>query len=158
MNPEANKPSSGFSLLELVLVIVIIGTIAAIAIPRLSRGAAGASEGALKGTLAVLRKAIDMYATEHGGTLPEADTIEDQLVQYSDIHGNVQAARSATYMYGPYIASLPALPLGSRKGSTHIAADDADGVGWIYAESTGRIHANTDDDETDDAATKYNTY
>ena len=158
MSRKAKEYPGGFSLLELVLVIVIIGTIAAIAIPRLSRGAAGASDATLRGSLAVLRKAIDFYATEHGGTLPTEADIENQLLQYSDALGNTQAARDATHIYGPYVAKLPALPVGERKGNTHIADKNADGVGWIYKESTGKIYANTKNGEKDDADVKYKDY
>ena len=55
----------GFSLVELVIVIVIIGIIAAIAVPLISRGAKGASDSAVRGDLAALRAAIDLFAAEH---------------------------------------------------------------------------------------------
>src|SRR5688572_30235377 len=74
----------GFSLIELVIVVVIIGIIAAIAIPRLSRGSAGAADSALSGNLAVLRNAVDLYATEHGGTFPKLAQFSNQLTQYTD--------------------------------------------------------------------------
>ena len=51
----------------LELVIVILGIIAAIAIPRLSRGSDGAAEGALKRDLQVLRGALELYRAEHDG-------------------------------------------------------------------------------------------
>jgi len=158
MNRQTKESSCGFTLLELVLVIVIIGTIAAIAIPRLSRGAAGASDATLRGSLAVLRKAIDFYATEHGGALPTEADIENQLLLYSDIDSNTQATRDATFIYGPYLAKLPALPVGERKGNTHIAKKNGDGVGWIYKQSTGTIRANTKNGEKDDAGVKYKDY
>ncbi len=158
MGRKAKERRGGFTLLELVLVIVIIGTIAAIAIPRLSRGAAGASNAALQGSLAVLRKAIDLYATEHGGTLPTKDGVENQLLLYSDALGNTQATRDTTFMYGPYLANLPALPVGERKGNTHIANKNGDGVGWIYKQNTGTIRANTKGGEKDDAGVKYKDY
>ena len=66
MKPQGKSKRSGFSLIELVIVVVIIGIIAAIAIPRLSRGSQGAADSALSGNLAVLRAAIELYATEHG--------------------------------------------------------------------------------------------
>ena len=158
MRREVSPRPRGFTLLELVLVIVIVGIIAALAIPRMSRGAAGAAEGTLKGDLAVLRKAIDFYATEHGGDLPTAAKIEEQFLQYSDGQGNTQATQDATHFYGPYLRNLPTLPVGSRKGNTHIAASNGDGVGWIYNETTGEIHANTEDTEKDEAGEKYSEY
>ena len=133
----------------------------------------------------MLRKAIDFYAAEHGGTLPTEAYIESQLLMYSDAQGNIRATRDATHIYGPYIASLPALPVGQNKGNTHIAAKsdakvkedkkdkteekvkqdstsdsetDSGGVGWIYDQSTGKIRANTKNAEKDDAGVKYKDY
>ena len=156
---ESNKRQRrGFSLLELVIVVVIVGIIAAIAIPRMSRGAAGASDGALSSDLAVLRNAIDLYAAEHGGTYPAVGTIATQLTTYSDASGNTNATKTTTYIYGPYLRSVPALPVGAKKGSTGIAAATGTGVGWIYTAASGTITANCTDTEVDATGTKYNTY
>jgi prepilin-type N-terminal cleavage/methylation domain-containing protein len=138
-----NKKRCGFSLIELVIVVVIIGIIGAIAIPRLSRGAEGAADSALAGDLAVMRNAIDLYATEHGGTFPAVATFEAQLTQYSDASGNTQATKDTTHVYGPYLRSVPELKVGTEKGSSTVAATAADGVGWVYNASTGAITANT---------------
>src|SRR5262245_10025084 len=75
-----------FSLIELVIVVVIIAIIGAIAIPRMSRGAAGAADAALIGNLRLLRSAIDLYASEHGGSFPSATsaTFVSQLTGYTD--------------------------------------------------------------------------
>jgi general secretion pathway protein G len=148
---------SAFSLIELVIVVVIIGIIAAIAIPRMSRGAAGANSSALKGNLAVLRNAIDLYATEHGGAFPTVLAITNQLSQYSDAAGNTQATKDSTFIYGPYIREVPKLPVGARQGSVGIAAADAAGIGWIYTAASGNIRANTTT-ETDDAGVLFSSY
>lgn len=134
---------AGFSLIELVIVVVIIGIIGAIAIPRMSRGAEGANDSALTANLTVLRNAIDLYATEHGGDYPASGTIANQLTQYTDASGGTSATKTGAYIYGPYLRSVPALPVGAEKGSTDIAAAAASGVGWIYNSSTGTINANT---------------
>src|SRR3954452_7106709 len=99
MRSAARRPS-GFSLIELVIVVVIIAIIGAIAIPRLSRGAAGAADSALVGNLRMLRSAIDLYATEHGGTYPDATNVASQLTQYSNDAGTFSATKSSTYIYG----------------------------------------------------------
>src|SRR5213595_55361 len=112
MRANATYRRSGFSLIELVIVVVIIGIIAAIAIPRLSRGSAGAADSAVSGNLAVLRSAIDLYATEHGGTYPTVGTFSSQMTQYSDASGSFSASKSATMIYGPYLRSVPTLPVG----------------------------------------------
>src|SRR5215218_6957536 len=95
------RSRKGFSLIELVIVVVIIGIIAAIAIPRLSRGSAGAADSAVSGNLAVLRSAIDLFATEHGGTYPSVGTFDSQLTQYSDAAGSFSATKTSTMIYGP---------------------------------------------------------
>jgi len=134
-----------FSLLELVIVVVIIGIIAAIAIPRMSRGSAGAADSAVSGNLAILRSAIEVFSAEHNGVLPTEADIENQLTGYTDANGNVSptGTKVSPYIYGAYVRKIPPVPVGARKGSTGIAAADADGVGWIYTAATGEIKANT---------------
>ena len=155
-----NRTRKAFSLIELVIVVVIIGVIAAIAVPRLSRGTAGASDSALSGDLAVLRNAIDLYATEHKGNYPDAAKIEQQLLKYTDLSGTVAVAKdpAAGIIYGPYLRRLPPLPVGAKAGGAKIAAADGDGVGWIYDAATGDIRANCTDAELDASNEKWNEY
>jgi general secretion pathway protein G len=154
----------GFSLIELVIVVVIIGIIAAIAIPRLSRGSAGAADSALSGNLAVLRNAIDLYATEHGGAFPKLVQFSDQLTKYTDGSGAV-GIKDATHIYGPYVRKVPTLPVGptNYKGSAAVVDGKLLPVGttpgaWWYNEDTGEIKANLADSEKDAANTAYNSY
>ena len=143
----------GFSLIELVIVVVIIGIIAAIAIPRMSRGSAGAADSALSGDMAVWRNALDLYQTEHGGKYPtDNTTIAAQLTQYTDSSGATSATQDATHIYGPYMRSIPALPVsgtGVSKGSTTVGATVgapgavvAGGYGWVY-DPAGNVYPNT---------------
>ncbi|MFZ4572858.1 MAG: type II secretion system protein [Phycisphaerales bacterium] len=137
----------GFSLIELVIVVVIIGIIGAIAIPRMGSGVEKAGDSALSANLAVLRSAIDLYSTEHSGSFPAASTIVDQLTMYSDDAGAAVATKDSTHIFGPYLRSVPPLPVGAKKGATGIAAADGATIGWIYTESTGEIRANTTTEE-----------
>lgn len=147
-----------FSLIELVIVVVILGIIAAIAIPRMSRGATGAADSALSSNLAVLRNAIDLFQAEHAGVFPDDATIVAQLTQYTDELGATSATKTTTHIYGPYLRSVPALPVGAKRGNTGIAAADAAGVGWIYTESTGAIRANCVAAEVDARGVPYMNY
>ncbi|MCC6682982.1 MAG: prepilin-type N-terminal cleavage/methylation domain-containing protein [Phycisphaeraceae bacterium] len=153
------KGFRGFSLIELVIVVVIIGIIGAIAIPRISRGASGAADSALTANLAVLRNAIDLYATEHSGTFPTLLNISTQLTQYTDASGGTAASKDTTHIYGPYLRSIPALPVGAEKGST--AFTDTLGTedcAWVYNATEGTVKANTAIAEKDAAGKLYSDY
>jgi len=149
--------STGFSLLELIVVVVIIGIVAAVAIPRLSRGTAGATDGAVASDLTSLRKALDTYQAEHNGNYPDATNVAAQLTQYSDVTGAVSATKDATHIYGPYLRKIPPLPVGARVGQSGIAAVDGATIGWIYNAAAGMIQTNTTT-ETDSAGNLYTSY
>ena len=165
MRCNLNNTRKAFSLIELVIVVVIIGIIAAIAIPRLSRGSAGAADSALSGNLAVLRNAIDLYATEHGGTFPTLTNLSDQLTLYTNATGGTSPTKTATHIYGPYLRKVPPLPVGptNYKGSATVV-DGSAGTpgtvagGWFYNENTGDVRANLTDAQKDTADKLYNTY
>lgn len=159
----ANKPGRGFSLIELVIVVVIIGIIGAIAVPRMSRGAKGASDAALTANLRVLRDALDLFATEHGGQYPDLADIEDALLAYSGTRADdLNPTKTATQIYGPYLRAIPKLPVGANKGSNTFTGTPpgatANGNGWYYNQATGEIRANCKDAEIDEAGVKYNAY
>jgi type II secretory pathway pseudopilin PulG len=143
--------------LEVVIVVAIIAILAAIGIPRMSRGSRGASDSAVGGNLAVLRNAVDLFGAEHGGVFPTTANIVNQLTKYTDIAGAVSDTKTTTHIYGPYLRSIPPLPVGSKKGSTGIAATDANGVGWLYTEASGKIAPNTGT-EKDDKDKLYSEY
>ena len=153
----ANR-SNAFSLIELVIVVVIIAIIGAIAIPKMSRGAAGASDAALVQNLSIIRAALELYQTENGGAYPLQANVVAALTTYSDGAGNTNLTKTATFIYGPYLRAIPALPVGARKGGTGIAGVDGTGVGWIYTPATGAIAANTTATEVDAKGIAYNLY
>jgi prepilin-type N-terminal cleavage/methylation domain-containing protein len=164
------KGRRGFSLIELVIVVVIIGIIAAIAVPRMSRGSQGASESALSGTLTVFRNAVDLYQTEHQiypatGTYNTAGDFEKQLTKFTDNSGASVTTKDSTHPFGPYLRKIPALPIGSKKGTNlvKIAATETEAPGtgteaWIYYPTTGEVKANLDNTEKDGRDQPFNGY
>ncbi|OGS12241.1 MAG: hypothetical protein A2234_10595 [Elusimicrobia bacterium RIFOXYA2_FULL_58_8] len=64
----------GFTLIELMIVVAIIGILAAIAIPKFADLINKSKEGATKGSLASVRSAIQVYYGDNEGWFP-ADTL-----------------------------------------------------------------------------------
>jgi len=154
----------GFSLVELVIVIVIIGVIAAIAVPRIASGGRGATEAALVADLKILRHAIELYAAEHDGMFPGAATDGDgngaktagatvsQLTRYSSQTGLVSDTFDATFRFGSYLLKIPPISVGPNEGDDSVVIDGGNSPplvtggpeGWVYNPNTGQIVANTD--------------
>ena len=140
-----------FSLIELVIVVIIIGIIAAIAVPRMSSAADNASQRAVIGSQSALQKAVDLYSVEHEGVLPhvgaaDAKTFYFRLLKRSDLDGSIN---DATGIYGPYINGIPVNPINGkndiRRGGV---AAGAGTHGWRYDTTSGQIEPDHTSGET----------
>ncbi len=152
-----------FSLVELVIVIVILGIIAAVAVPRISSSSRNAGESALRANLASIRNAIDWYHAEHKATLPSAksdgvnaagspEAFRRQLKQYSNSDGQVSVAKNPAFPFGPYIRGrIPCLTVGAKAGNRSLMVVDQPGPlttdlggdrAWIYNVATGEFIPN----------------
>lgn len=155
----------GFSLVELVIVVTILGIIASIAIPRMTTATSTATSNALEATLANVRKAVDMYFAEHGkypgydpgSSLPDNDLFRDQLLMYTDAAGKTSATPTGRYFYGPYLRSpFPRNPFNNLDTvyvkATPTDPDPADdSFGWAAVLSHGYFGISANDTVLDDA-------
>src|SRR5512137_530721 len=95
----------GFTLVEILIVVVILGILAAIVIPQFTQASTEAKQNSLASDLQTLRSQIELYKVQHNDTAPLAATFANQMVYTSDIDGNVNGtskARSGLFQYGPY--------------------------------------------------------
>lgn len=148
-----------FSLVELVIVVVIIGIIAAIAVPRLSNAATRAKGNALAQNLAVVREAIERYYAEHGrfpgydpgtGTRDD-DYFVDQILLFTDETGNTSETYGYPHVFGPYLRKpFPANPFNDLrtvyvKAAPTDADPEEDAAGWVAVLSTGDFGINAEE-------------
>lgn len=156
-----------FSLIELVIVVVIIGLITAIAMPRFSRATASATEAYLSSTISTVRQAIELYYAEHDrypGYNPVNGSPSDtmfvmQLLEYSDFEGNTQASLGSPFIYGPYLRPpFPKNPF-NELDTVKVLAQAGDPVaagssGWVAVLSNGDFRINATQADFDDFGVK----
>jgi len=131
---------SGFTLVELLIVAIILAILAAIVVPQFASSTVDARASALRSNLSNIRGAIDLYAQQHGGTYPSAvastggtctggdagsgaagtlAALTEQLTRYSNASGqtcslaDTNADGTPEFPFGPYLKSdsLPANPV-----------------------------------------------
>jgi len=64
----------GFTLVEILIVVIILGILAAIVIPQFTNASQNARESSLQSILQTLRSQIELYKLQHGDTLPNLVT------------------------------------------------------------------------------------
>jgi type IV pilus assembly protein PilA len=78
---ERARAEDGFSLIELLVVVLIIGILAAIAIPSLLAQTTKANDAAAETQVGTLQTAIKSYATEHSGSYAGATLATLQAIE-----------------------------------------------------------------------------
>ena len=132
---------SGFTLVEVLIVVVIMAVLAATIIPQFSDSTKNAKESTIKFNLHTMRSQIQLYKSQHDGDVPTVTTpaLLAELTSKTDLAGAI--GTGATHVYGPYIADIPVNPfngLTTVKAATTSAG--ADGTsGWLYNAATGEI-------------------
>src|SRR5947209_665807 len=109
------KRSAGFTLIEILIVVVIMAVLAATIIPQFSSSTTDAKTSTLQFNLHTLRSLIELYKLDHGGTVPSlTGNALPQLTSATDSSGNIGAS-GPSFPHGPYIQNMPANPFDNHK-------------------------------------------
>ncbi len=176
----------GVSAIELVLVVVILGLLAALAIPRFSRAGQSSAETEVRERLMVLRTAIEMYHRDHGeypcgdadfaersdfaveSESPRMDCFAAQLTKFTSKSGALSERREGPFVFGPYLrGGVPASPLtkaGDARARVLVVSGATEAefqrafpqADWVYNCDTGAIAANSD--TADSTGKRYDQY
>ena len=156
----------GFTLVELLIVVIILAILAAIIVPQFATSTDDAKAAALQSNLANIRSAIEFYYQEHGeypgrnvatgatcgvgaavaaGAANSEEAFIAQMTRYTNDAGLACTGKDATFKYGPYLkGAIPVNPEGSINTIAVVSAGVlglASGTtgGWRYDTVTGEF-------------------
>ena len=151
--------AKGFTLVEILIVVVILGILAAIVIPQFTEASTEAKESRLCTDLQTMRSQIELYKAQHNDRLPGSETaasaigsvgnatLLQAMTGYTDVNGDVQAAPGPN-IYGPYMQKIPTNGFNNlsavtfNAGTTGVAGTNLSG--WNLDPATGKFQAMDD--------------
>jgi len=137
---RTNRKNQAFTLVEILIVVVILGILAAIIIPRFANASKDARRAALASQLNAVRAQIQLYTIEHGDNRPP------------NLAGNNWTDLTTQTVYnginrGPYLPSVPVNPVNGFTTITVVVADPSWGdavvganIGFVYNSSNGFMY------------------
>ena len=142
----ARQAKRGFTLVEILIVVIILGILAAIVIPQFTNASQDARKSSLVSQLQTLRSQIELYKLQHGDTLPTLATDWTPLTTVTTYNGT---------NFGPYMQAIPKNPLNNLSTVANTASlttpAAGTGVGFMYnytttvaGDGTGRIWGTSD--------------
>jgi len=129
------RNARGFTLVEILIVVIILGILAAIVIPQFTNASNDARNNSLSSTLQTVRSQIELYKIQHNDTPPAATSMWTHMLFPSNTTGTTNTTANATYPFGPYLQQAPVNPI---NGQSAVATTAATNVGWVYTINNGQ--------------------
>ena len=134
-----------FTLVELLIVVIILGILAAVVIPQFSDASTDARVSAMVTNLGTIRGQLEFYRMQHNGNYPTFAALTAQMTGGTDITGAPGTA------FGPYLQRIPNNPFTDTNTVVGLSTG-ADA--WFYTAATGAFLA---DDGGSEGGTAHNT-
>ena len=143
----------GFTLVEVLIIVVILGIVAMVVIPRVGTATSDARENSLQTDLFSLRNQVEMYKAQHNGQPPHLDengtadtaNMVARMTGKTDSSGKINASGTL----GPYVFEWPANPFISGSAAKAVVFGTAynpprdNTAGWYYCTDTNIISADS---------------
>lgn len=129
---------TGFTLVEILIVVVILGILAAIVIPQFTNASEDAKASSLQTQLQTLRSQLDLYQLQHTGVYPvfgAAPNTWDQMTTTTNEAGVFTAPAPGVKTFGPYLQQPPTNPFENSytvSGTPTTDGTEAANVGWVW--------------------------
>ncbi len=146
----ARKRISGFTLVEILIVVVILGILAAIVIPQFSNASESAKASSLISQLQTLRSQLELAQIQHQGVYPNILGDGSDAAQWNALTQQTEQVAAYTLAsagdgiasnnVGPYIQQPSVNPF-TNTFSVVAPGGAAATAGWEYNVNTGAIRA-----------------
>ncbi|HHH76604.1 MAG TPA: prepilin-type N-terminal cleavage/methylation domain-containing protein [Phycisphaerae bacterium] len=140
-----NRKNEAFTLVEILIVVIILGILAAIVIPQFTSAADDAQNSRLASDRQAVRAQIELFKCEHG-YYPGYVAASDSYVAanfVTDLTGTSTGTGGKTC--GPYLQDFPTNPFSTSGGDTVVITDDAASTsatnGWYFDIDTKKFEA-----------------
>jgi general secretion pathway protein G len=140
---------SGFSLAELVIVIAIMGIMAAVVVPQFQSQSTRAKNVVAKDNLRILRGAIELYTVQHRGIPPGYENDNPANTPSNAVF------LSQLVENGDYMKKMPENPFNNKDNIRMIGNSESfpqspvEGFGWVYQPATKTIKVNWSGTDSD---------